>query len=161
MVEKNRQKRKQKHWGHRKKIKSPLWRLRQKEKKQTKDVEGPEVFTDPDGHTNTQTLAWEKNRLTHRKIAAKTANLQGIIWYRGLPGTHRASVGNISHAKDRAGCWYSAKEMPLVLNWPVLSKPPQAGSVTQRRTLPTRFLGFGAIKSRDVLIFLPMCKHIN
>lgn len=51
--------------------------------------------------TNTQTLAWEKNRLTHRKIAAKTANLQGIIWYRGHPGTHRASVGNISHAKDR------------------------------------------------------------
>lgn len=44
-------------------------------------MEGPEVFTDPDGHTNTQTLAWEKNRLTHRKIAAKTANLQGIIWY--------------------------------------------------------------------------------
>lgn len=23
----------------------------------------------------------KKNRLTHRKIAAKTANLQGIIWY--------------------------------------------------------------------------------
>lgn len=36
--------------------------------------------------------------LNHRKIAAKPADLQGIIWYRGRPSARRAYDGGITHA---------------------------------------------------------------
>lgn len=72
----------------------------EKKEKQTKENGkaggNSSLLTNADGHTNTHKNS--ANPLNHRKIAAKAADLQGIIWNRGRPGTQRANDGGIIQA---------------------------------------------------------------
>lgn len=56
------------------------------------------LLTGPDGNTYKSSA----KPLNHRQIAAKPADLQGIIWNRGRPGTQRAMEALSKHKTEQA-----------------------------------------------------------
>lgn len=65
------------------------------------------LLVDPDMCTQTHIDSPGQNgvkSVNKQKVAAKSTNLQGIIWYSGHPRTQSATDKGIAHAKDRVGC---------------------------------------------------------